>query len=83
MSNTPELLRTTLSQRVLVADGAMGTMLQAQDPSLDDFQGHEGCNEILNVSRPDIVRTVHEAYFDVGVDLRRDQHVRRQPGQPG
>ncbi len=69
MSNTPELLRTTLSQRVLVADGAMGTMLQAQDPSMDDFQGHEGCNEILNVSRPDIVRTVHEAYFDAGVDL--------------
>ena len=69
MSNTPELLRTTLSQRVLVADGAMGTMLQAQDPTMDDFQGHEGCNEILNVSRPDIVRTVHEAYFDVGVDL--------------
>jgi 5-methyltetrahydrofolate--homocysteine methyltransferase len=69
MSNTPELLRTTLSQRVLVADGAMGTMLQAQDPSMDDFQGHEGCNEILNVSRPDIVRAVHEAYFDAGVDL--------------
>src|SRR6185503_16884859 len=52
MSNSPELLRSTLSQRVLVADGAMGTMLQAQDPSMDDFQGHEGCNEILNVSRP-------------------------------
>jgi 5-methyltetrahydrofolate--homocysteine methyltransferase len=69
MSNTPELLRTALSQRVLVADGAMGTMLQAQDPTMDDFQGHEGCNEILNVSRPDIVRTVHEAYFDAGVDL--------------
>ncbi|MEP6761566.1 MAG: homocysteine S-methyltransferase family protein, partial [Sporichthyaceae bacterium] len=69
MSNTPELLRTTLSQRVLVADGAMGTMLQAQDPTMDDFQGHEGCNEILNISRPDIVRAVHEAYFDAGVDL--------------
>jgi 5-methyltetrahydrofolate--homocysteine methyltransferase len=69
MSNTPDLLRSALAQRVLVADGAMGTMLQAQDPSMDDFQGHEGCNEILNVSRPDIVRTVHEAYFDAGVDL--------------
>jgi 5-methyltetrahydrofolate--homocysteine methyltransferase len=52
----------------VVADGAMGTMLQAQDPSMDDFEGHEGCNEILNVTRPDIVRTVHEAYFDAGVD---------------
>ncbi|WP_204070791.1 homocysteine S-methyltransferase family protein, partial [Sphaerisporangium krabiense] len=55
-------------QRVLVADGAMGTMLQAYDPSLDDFDGHEGCNEVLNVTRPDIVRGVHEAYFAVGVD---------------
>jgi 5-methyltetrahydrofolate--homocysteine methyltransferase len=52
----------------VVADGAMGTMLQAQDPSMEDFQDHEGCNEILNVTRPDIVRTVHEAYFDAGVD---------------
>ena len=44
-----------LSQRVVVADGAMGTMLQAQDPTMDDFQGLEGCNEVLNVTRPDIV----------------------------
>ncbi|RJK93894.1 methionine synthase [Vallicoccus soli] len=46
----------------------MGTMLQAQEPSLDDFEGHEGCNEVLNTTRPDIVRSVHEAYFRVGVD---------------
>ena len=69
MPNTPAQLRTALSERVLVADGAMGTMLQDQDPTMEDFQGHEGCNEILNVSRPDVVRAVHEAYFDVGVDL--------------
>ena len=68
MSPSPIPLRQALSQRVVVADGAMGTMLQAQDPSLDDFQGLEGCNEILNVSRPDIVRAVHDAYFAVGVD---------------
>ncbi len=46
----------------------MGTMLQAADPTLEDFQQHEGCNEILNVTRPDIVRAVHDAYLDVGVD---------------
>ncbi|GGT95780.1 methionine synthase [Streptomyces coeruleorubidus] len=63
-----ESLRTALATRVVVADGAMGTMLQAQDPTLDDFQGLESCNEILNVTRPDIVRSVHEAYFAVGVD---------------
>ncbi|MFC1407884.1 methionine synthase [Streptacidiphilus sp. N1-12] len=61
-------LREALATRVVVADGAMGTMLQAQDPTMDDFQGLEGCNEILNVTRPDIVRGVHRAYFAVGVD---------------
>ncbi|WP_326616788.1 methionine synthase [Streptomyces decoyicus] len=61
-------LRAALASRVVVADGAMGTMLQAQDPSMEDFQQLEGCNEILNVTRPDIVRSVHEEYFAVGVD---------------
>jgi 5-methyltetrahydrofolate--homocysteine methyltransferase len=46
----------------------MGTMLQEADPSLEDFQGHEGCNEILNVSRPDVVRGVHDEYLAAGVD---------------
>lgn len=61
-------LRESLATRVVVADGAMGTMLQAQDPSLEDFQNLEGCNEVLNITRPDIVRSVHDAYFAVGVD---------------
>ncbi|MDQ0797318.1 methionine synthase [Streptomyces sp. B1I3] len=61
-------LREALATRVVVADGAMGTMLQAQDPTLEDFENLEGCNEILNVTRPDIVRSVHEEYFAVGVD---------------
>lgn len=63
-----DALREALATRVVVADGAMGTMLQAQDPTLEDFQDLEGCNEILNITRPDIVRSVHEEYFAVGVD---------------
>ena len=62
------LLRRTLLERVVIADGAMGTMLQAANPSLADFENHEGCNEILNVSRPDIVRSVHNEYLAAGVD---------------
>ncbi|MFJ1734221.1 methionine synthase [Streptomyces sp. NPDC088254] len=61
-------LREALATRVVVADGAMGTMLQAQEPTLEDFQNLEGCNEILNVTRPDIVRSVHAEYYDAGVD---------------
>ncbi|THA67587.1 methionine synthase [Streptomyces sp. A0958] len=66
--NRAAALREALATRVVVADGAMGTMLQAQDPTLADFENLEGCNEILNLTRPDIVRSVHEAYFAVGVD---------------
>ncbi|MEV5707122.1 methionine synthase [Actinoallomurus sp. NPDC052274] len=68
MSATPETLRQALRDQVVVADGGMGTMLQAAGPTLEDFEGHEGCNEILNVTRPDIVRQVHTEYFAAGVD---------------
>ncbi|GHA90182.1 methionine synthase [Streptomyces chryseus] len=67
-SSRADALREALASRVVVADGAMGTMLQAQDPTLEDFENLEGCNEILNITRPDIVRSVHEEYFAVGVD---------------
>jgi len=65
---SPSLLRQGLLERVIIADGAMGTMLQEANPSLEDFENHEGCNEILNVSRPDIVRSVHDQYLQAGVD---------------
>nr|WSX52695.1 methionine synthase [Streptomyces sp. NBC_00974] len=63
-----DALREALATRVVVADGAMGTMLQAQDPTMEDFEQLEGCNEVLNVTRPDIVANVHREYFAVGVD---------------
>ncbi|MBV9383177.1 MAG: homocysteine S-methyltransferase family protein, partial [Streptosporangiaceae bacterium] len=61
-------LRSALAERVVVADGAMGTMLQASEATADDFGGLEGCNEILNSTRPDIVRSVHKAYLAAGAD---------------
>src|SRR5918911_1532660 len=66
--STPDGLLAALRERVVIADGAMGTMLQAHDLGLDDFEGHEGCNEILSVTRPDVVRSIHDAYFAVGAD---------------
>ena len=57
-----------MQERVIIADGAMGTMLQDANPTLEDFQGLEGCNEILNVSKPELVKSVHRKYFEVGVD---------------
>lgn len=51
-----------------MADGAMGTMLQSANPTLSDFQGYEGCNEILNITRPELVAQIHREYFVAGVD---------------
>jgi len=61
-------LRAAIAERLVIADGAMGSMLQGVPTTLDDFAGLEGCNEILNVTRPDIVRSIHDGYLDAGVD---------------
>jgi methionine synthase I (cobalamin-dependent) len=72
MSRTAEpphpWLRAALGQRVVVADGAVGSMPQGSAATLDDFAGHEGCNEILNITRPDIVRSIHDDYLSAAVD---------------
>ncbi|MFC4003885.1 methionine synthase [Prauserella oleivorans] len=57
-----------LDQRVLVADGGMGTALQAWDLTLDDFAQLEGCNEILNETRPDVVSSVYRGFLEAGSD---------------
>lgn len=61
----------TLKERIVVFDGAMGTNLQVQNLSLDDFGGprFEGCNENLLVTRPDAVEKVHAGFLDVGCDV--------------
>src|SRR5215468_1517966 len=63
-----DALRSALAERVVIADGAMGTMLQASEATAEDFGSYEGCNEVLNVTRPDIVRSVHHAYLEAGAD---------------
>src|SRR5690349_16904084 len=64
-------LRDLLSQRILVLDGAMGTMLQRRDLTVDDFGGAalEGCNENLVRTRPDVVLDIHRKYFAAGSDI--------------
>jgi len=61
----------TIKERIVVFDGAMGTNLQVQNLTLDDFGGlrFEGCNENLLVTRPDAVENVHVAFLDVGCDV--------------
>jgi 5-methyltetrahydrofolate--homocysteine methyltransferase len=61
----------TITRQVVVFDGATGTWLQTQDLTADDFGGPdlEGCNEILNVTRPDVIESLHSAYLDVGAGV--------------
>ncbi len=68
-SERAQRLLDAMLERVVIADGAMGTMLQRHELTIEgDFQGLEGCNEILNVTRPDVVAAINDAYLDFGVD---------------
>jgi len=58
-----------LSRRVLVYDGAMGTNVQKHNLTAEDFWGKEGCNELLVLSRPDVIRSIHASFFEVGCDV--------------
>ncbi|MCI0547630.1 MAG: methionine synthase, partial [Candidatus Rokubacteria bacterium] len=64
-------LAEAFRERILVLDGAMGTMIQAAGLGPDDFgrAQYEGCNEYLNLTRPDLIASIHEAYLDAGADL--------------
>ena len=58
-----------LNERVVVYDGAMGTSIQLHAPTIDDYWGKEGCNELLTLSRPDLIRQVHASFFEAGCDV--------------
>ncbi|HVI50023.1 MAG TPA: methionine synthase [Candidatus Sulfotelmatobacter sp.] len=58
-----------LSQRVLLCDGGFGSQIQGMNLTLDDFQGHENCTDILVLSRPDLVREIHSRYYAAGADM--------------
>ena len=69
-SRRPPHLLDALRDRVLLCDGAMGSRVQALDLDVErDFWGKENCTEVLNLSRPDLVRDIHRGYFEAGADM--------------
>ena len=58
-----------LRERVVVYDGAMGTNIQVHAPTVDDYWGKEGCNELLVLSKPEIIRDIHAKFFEAGCDV--------------
>ena len=66
-----DLLREVLKERIVLFDGAMGTMIQAENLSPEDFGGEhlDGCNENLVLTRPDTIEGIHRAYLEAGSDV--------------
>ncbi len=64
-------LKSLLGQRILITDGAMGTQIQARGLGPEDFGGaeYEGCNEYLNITRPDVIEDIHREYLEAGADI--------------
>ncbi|WP_339830870.1 methionine synthase [Paenibacillus sp. FSL R7-0272] len=64
-------LHDAIKQRILILDGAMGTMIQQVDLTSEDFGGEDldGCNEMLVLTRPDLIQRIHEDYLEAGADL--------------
>ncbi|HJH07176.1 methionine synthase [Fusobacterium ulcerans] len=58
-----------LKKRVLVLDGATGTAIQKYNLTDEDFQGKKGCNEILNITKPDVIKEIHTKYIEAGADI--------------
>ncbi len=71
MPDEDNKLISLLRERILVMDGAMGTMIQARELNAADFGGEalEGCNENLNLTRPDVIQAIHETYYEAGADI--------------
>jgi 5-methyltetrahydrofolate--homocysteine methyltransferase len=71
LNESKKALGELLSERILVLDGAMGTMLQQRHLTAEDFGGAalEGCNENLVRTRPDVVLDIHRKYFEAGSDI--------------
>ena len=58
-----------MQERVVIYDGAMGTAVQAYNLPLDEFWGKDGYNDILVLSRPDVVKEIHASYLTAGADV--------------
>src|ERR1051325_6830977 len=78
MQNTADKLKQLLSQRILVIDGAMGTMIQALKLDEADFRGGafknhsrplKGCNDLLSLTRPDAIENIHREFLAAGADI--------------
>lgn len=64
-------IQERMKEKILILDGAMGTQLQVMDLSADDFGGeaYDGCNEYLNITRPEMIGNIHERYLEAGADV--------------
>ncbi|MEM7027733.1 MAG: methionine synthase [Pseudomonadota bacterium] len=78
MTDKTEQIRQLMAERILILDGAMGTMIQSYHLEEDDYRGErfvdhpcdvKGNNDLLSLTRPDIIKSIHHAYFEAGADI--------------
>ena len=78
MKNTFQIISDILQERILVLDGAMGTMIQRYKFTEEDYRGNrfkdyeyplQGNNDLLSLTQPDTIRKIHETFLDVGADI--------------
>ncbi|MGB5529112.1 MAG: homocysteine S-methyltransferase family protein, partial [Ignavibacteriaceae bacterium] len=78
MTSTTEIIRKLLKEQILVLDGAMGTMIQRHKLTDADFRGDrfkdhpydlKGNNDLLSITQPEIIKSIHRAYFEAGADI--------------
>ena len=78
LKDSGKKIKSLLEEKILILDGAMGTMIQRHDLSESDFRGDrfkdhthslKGNNDLLSITRPDIIKEIHRAYFEAGADI--------------
>ena len=78
MSNKAAQIKQLMSERILILDGAMGTMIQSYKLEENDYRGDrftkhprdlKGNNDLLSLTQPNIIKAIHHAYFDAGADI--------------
>jgi len=86
MNQREQVLRQLLSERIVLLDGAMGTMIQAHKLDEKAFRGQRfanhgkdlrGCNDLLCLTQPDLITEIHQQYLEAGADIVETNTLRR------
>ena len=82
------MIEKELEKRILIIDGAMGTMIQRHKPTEEDYRGErfkdykyplKGNNDLLSITQPKMIEEIHREYLEAGADIIEDEYIQLQP----